>query len=42
MEVERKILCIAEVADAKVEIVWEPQWTKEMMSEAAKLELGID
>jgi len=30
-----------EVGDVKVEIVWEPSWNQEMMSEAAKLELGL-
>ena len=29
------------VGDVKVEIVWEPSWNQEMMSEAAKLELGF-
>jgi FeS assembly SUF system protein len=40
-EVERKIEAIAGVADARIEIVWEPPWTKERMSEAAKLQLGL-
>jgi len=40
-EVERKIETVPEVASAKVELVWEPQWTKERMSEAALLELGL-
>ena len=29
------------VNEAKVEIIWEPPWTQERMTEAAKLELGI-
>lgn len=29
------------VASASVEIVWDPPWTPDMMSEAAKLELGM-
>ena len=29
------------VADAAVEIVFEPAWTQDMMSEEAKLELGF-
>ena len=29
------------VSEARVEIVWEPPWTKERMSEAAKLQLGL-
>ena len=41
MEVESKMKTIAGVANAKVNIVWEPPWTPELMSEAAKLELGM-
>jgi FeS assembly SUF system protein len=41
VEVEGKLKTIAEVEEAKVEIVFEPPWDKEMMSEAAKLELGF-
>lgn len=29
------------VADVTVELVWEPRWNKKMMSEAARLELGL-
>ena len=29
------------VTDAKVEIVWDPPWTKDRMSDAAKLQLGM-
>jgi metal-sulfur cluster biosynthetic enzyme len=29
------------VKSAKVELVWEPMWTKDMMSEEAKFELGF-
>ena len=29
------------VADAKVDVVWEPGWTKDRMSDAAKLQLGM-
>ena len=29
------------IKNVKVEIVWEPTWNQEMMSEAAKLELGF-
>jgi len=31
---------IPQVRQAEVEIVWEPRWTPEMMSEAARLQLG--
>jgi FeS assembly SUF system protein len=29
------------VIDAKVDVVWEPGWTKDRMSDAAKLQLGL-
>jgi FeS assembly SUF system protein len=41
VEVERKIENIPEVKSATVEIVWDPPWTRERMSEAALLELGL-
>ena len=41
LEVEEKVGKINEVNDVKVNIVFEPPWTKEMMSEEAKLELGM-
>jgi FeS assembly SUF system protein len=39
--VESKIENIPEVASATVELVWQPTWTREMMSEVARLELGL-
>ena len=41
IEVESKIGKMKEVSFVNVEIVWEPSWTPDMMSEAAKLELGM-
>ena len=41
IEVESKVRSVAGVTDAKVDIVWEPGWTKDRMSEAAKLQLGL-
>jgi FeS assembly SUF system protein len=32
---------VAGVSDAKVDVVWEPGWTKDRMSDAAKLQLGM-
>jgi FeS assembly SUF system protein len=29
------------IADAQVELVWDPPWSQERLSEAAKLELGL-
>ncbi|RJP32638.1 MAG: SUF system Fe-S cluster assembly protein [Candidatus Omnitrophota bacterium] len=41
MEVEMAVNNVPEVASARVELVWEPPWNPDMMSEAAKLELGF-
>ena len=40
-EVEMKVRTIPEINDLKVNLVWTPQWDKDMMSEAAKLQLGF-
>ena len=40
-DVENKIKGLAEVTSAKVEVTFDPPWTQELMSEAAKLELGF-
>jgi len=40
-EVEEKIASLKEINSAEVEITFDPTWTKEMMSEEAKLELGM-
>lgn len=41
VEVRDKVSAVPGVASARVEIVWEPPWTKDRMSEAAKLQLGL-
>jgi FeS assembly SUF system protein len=40
-EVQQKIETISNVPRATVELVWDPPWTKDRMSEEARLELGI-
>jgi FeS assembly SUF system protein len=40
-EIEGKLKAIEGVSDAKVEVVWDPPWTPEKMSEAAKLQLNV-
>ena len=40
-EVEDKVKSLSEVNDAKVELTFEPPWTRDLMSEEAKLELGF-
>ncbi|WP_205943305.1 DUF59 domain-containing protein [Pedobacter frigoris] len=40
-EVESKLKALGGVNEVSVEIVWEPSWNRDMMSEAARLELGM-
>ncbi len=40
-EVEEKAKSVAGVKDVTIELVFEPAWNQEMMSEEAKLELGF-
>ena len=40
-EVEEKVRSMDEVSDCEVEITFDPPWTQELMSEEAKLELGM-
>ncbi len=40
-EVEQKAATVEGVTSAKVEVVWDPPWNTDRMSEAAKLQLGM-
>ena len=40
-DVESKIKDVPGVTEVDVQLVWEPQWNQSMMSEAAKLQLGL-
>src|SRR5262245_29414500 len=40
-EVEAKARAVPGVSSATVEVVWDPPWSPERMSEAARLELGM-
>ena len=40
-EVQTKVAMVAGVKSATVDVVWEPTWHKDLMSEAAKLDLGL-
>jgi probable FeS assembly SUF system protein SufT len=40
-DVQNRLLSIEEIDEANVELVWEPQWNQGMMTEAAKLQLGL-
>ena len=41
VEVQKRVAEIPEVIDAKVDVVWDPPWDRDRMSEAAKLQLGM-
>ncbi|MFK7832436.1 MAG: iron-sulfur cluster assembly protein [Winogradskyella sp.] len=41
LEVEEKVKSINEVKNAEVEITFDPPWSQDLMSEEAKLELGM-
>ena len=41
VEVEEKVKSLDMVTDAEVEITFDPPWTQDLMSEEAKLELGL-
>ncbi len=41
VEVEEKVKSIDEIKDAQVEITFDPPWSKDLISEEAKLELGM-
>ena len=41
LEVKKRVAQIAEVADVKVDVVWDPPWDRDRMSDAAKLQLGM-
>lgn len=40
-EIETKVKAVPGVTAVKVNVVWEPTWNPTMMSEAARLELGM-
>lgn len=41
MEVEQKVKSMPQITDAEVEMTFDPPWSQELMSEEAKLELGM-
>ena len=40
-EVKEGVMQVEGIEDVELELVWDPPWNKDMMSEAAKLELNI-
>lgn len=41
VEVAAKVKAVAGITNAVVDVVWEPAWDKDRMSDAAKLQLGM-
>jgi FeS assembly SUF system protein len=41
-DVKAKVAAVPGVTDIDVQLTWDPPWTKDRMSEAAKLELNMD
>jgi metal-sulfur cluster biosynthetic enzyme len=41
MEIESRAREIEGVREVRIDLVWDPPWCPEMMSEAARLELGM-
>jgi FeS assembly SUF system protein len=42
LQIETKVKVMEGVNSAKVDVVWDPPWTPEMMSEATRLTLNLD
>jgi FeS assembly SUF system protein len=40
-DIEEKVMTVTGVNKVHVELVWDPPWTKDMMTEAAQLQLGM-
>ena len=40
-DVRQKVLCVEGVKTAQVNLVFEPEWTQDMMSDEAKMDLGF-
>jgi FeS assembly SUF system protein len=41
VEVEEKVRSVPGITDCEMDLVWDPPWSMEMMSEAARLELNF-
>ena len=40
-EVKESVMQVEEIDDVDLKLVWDPHWTKDMMSDAARLELNL-
>src|SRR5262245_52440933 len=41
VDVKNRVAAVAGVTDVKVDVVWDPPWDRDRMSDAAKLQLGM-
>jgi len=41
-DIRNKLLAVPGIREADVDLIWEPPWNQSMISEAAKLQLGIE
>ena len=41
-DIRKKLLALAEIREAEVELVWEPPWNQSMIAVSAKQQLGIE
>jgi probable FeS assembly SUF system protein SufT len=41
-DIRKKLLALAEIREAEVELVWEPPWNQSMIAASAKQQLGIE
>ncbi|MSP38905.1 MAG: DUF59 domain-containing protein [Deltaproteobacteria bacterium] len=41
-DIRKKLLALAEIREAEVELVWEPAWNQSMIASSAKQQLGIE
>ena len=41
VQVAEKVRGVPGITDAKIDVVWDPPWTKDRMSDAARLQLGL-
>jgi FeS assembly SUF system protein len=40
-QVKKAVEALPDITDVKVDVVWDPPWTRDRMSDAAKLQLGM-
>ena len=40
-DAQARIMTVEEIDDARVELVWDPPWNQEMISEEGKMKLGM-